>query len=177
MDAPNNADLRLRVLRAITQPIDDMTVSRICENAGISRQTFYTHFDSKFDIVYWYLSVAEVRYLYEIGRTLTLDEGLIGFFEYLYAEREPLVNAFEKDPKKRELRHRLERPCSEFLWTIQSKGVEVDDDLRFCLTYTVESANCLVASWCLRGMDVDPAVMARRLAVCIPSALSDIAMS
>lgn len=168
-------ELKMRILRAVTRPIADMTVEQICEGAGVSRQTFYTHFKSKFDVVYWYLSIAEETYLYEIGRTLSLEEGLDGFFELLYREREPLVNAFEKDPKKRELRHRLERPCNEFMWTIQSKGIDVGDDLRFCIVYTVESANCLVASWCLNGMDEPPEVVSRRLAMCVPAALAELA--
>ena len=170
-----NDELKMRILRAITRPITTMTVEQICAGAKISRQTSYTHFKSKFDIVYWYLSLAEEAYLYEIGRTLSLEEGLDGFFGFLYRERGPLVNAFEKDPKKRELRHRLERPCNEFMWTIQSKGIDVGDDLRFCIVYTVESANCLIASWCLNGMDEPPDVISRRLAMCVPASLVELA--
>lgn len=169
------AELEMRILRAVSRPIAEMTVEQICKGAGISRQTFYAHFKSKFDIVYWYISIAEETYLYEIGRTLTLEEGLDGFFEFLYRERGPLVNAFEKDPKKRELRHRLEKPCNEFMWTILSKGVDVGDDLRFCIVYTVESANCLVAGWCLNGMDEPPDVVSRRLAMCLPAQLVELA--
>lgn len=165
---------RLRVLRAVTEPIEDMTVSQICAAAGISRQTFYALFASKYDIAYWYLLLAEERYLFEIGRTLSLDDGLLKFFRFLDKEHAALSCAFERSPDKGELRARLARPESEILWTIQSYGIEVSDDLAFCVVYTVESANCLVASWCIRGADEPADRVARRLALCVPACLTDL---
>ena len=165
---------RLRVLRAVVEPIEDMTVSQICGLAGVSRQTFYSLFSSKYDIAYWYLTLAEERYIYEIGRTLPLDEGLQKFFCFLELEHAALANAFERNPDKGELRERLAHPENEILWTIQSKGIEVSEDLKFCVIYTVESANCLVASWCIHGHDEPADRVARRLAMCVPSCLTDL---
>lgn len=175
MDELTGSDLtRLRVLRAVTEPIELMTVSQICAAAGISRQTFYDIFSSKYDIAYWFLLLAEKRYLFEIGRTLSLEEGLLGFFSFLEEEHAALSNAFERNPDKSELRARLALPESEILWTIQSKGIEVDDDLKFCVAHTVESANCLVAGWCIHGVGEKAQTVARRLAMCIPACLTDL---
>ena len=165
---------RLRILQAIKEPIEDMTVSEICALAGVSRQTFYSLFSSKYDIAYWYLLTAEELFVFPIGRTLTLEEGLTRFFTFLDEEHASLSCAFERNPPKPELRQRLSRPESEFLWTIQSLGIEPSEDLKFCLVYTVESANCLVASWCIHGMDEPPKRVAKRLAMCIPSCLTDL---
>lgn len=164
-------ELKRKVLRSVDRPIDAMTVADICARSGISRQTFYKHFKSKYDIAYWYLSLGEDLYLYEIGRTLSLEAGLRAFFSFLYEERSGLAFAFEPNPSKREVRHRLERPMSEFAWTLQTRGVEVTGDVLFCLSFLVESANCLVASWCLHGLDEEPDVVARRLALCVPAVL------
>lgn len=41
---------KMRILHAVNKSLDQITVSEICRNAGISRQTFYRHFESKYDI-------------------------------------------------------------------------------------------------------------------------------
>lgn len=167
---------RLRILHAITESIENMTVSQISAAAGISRQTFYSLFASKYDIAYWYLEQAESRYLFQIGRTLSLSEGLLRYFEFLEKERPCLANAFERNPDKKELRERLNVPINEFLWTAASKGVEIDSDFKFCVSYTVESANCLVAGWCIHGSETDDAQsIARRLEMCVPRCLAVLA--
>lgn len=89
---------RLRILRAVTKPIEEMTVSQISSAAGVSRQTFYSLFASKYDIAYWYLKKAESRFLVEIGRTLSLSDGISNYFEFLERERPYLANAFERNP-------------------------------------------------------------------------------
>ena len=62
---------------------------------------------------------------------------------------------------------------NEMLQTASGKGVDIDEDFKFCVSYTVESANCLVASWCLHGGASDDAeTMARRLKMCIPQRLA-----
>lgn len=164
---------RLRILRAVTKPIEEMTVSQISSAAGVSRQTFYSLFASKYDIAYWYLKKAESRFLVEIGRTLSLSDGISNYFEFLERERPSLANAFERKPDKRELRERLDYLINEMLQTASGKGVDIDEDFKFCVSYTVESANCLVASWCLHGGASDDAkTMARRLKMCIPQRLA-----
>lgn len=173
--ARKNEDVRFAVLRAITEPIEEMTVTQISAAAGISRQTFYSLFPTKFDVAYWFITLAEERYIYEIGRSLTLEEGLLGFFTFIEKEREALANALERNPNKRELRVRLSKLESEVLWSIQSKGFEVDDDLKFCVAYTIESANCLVAGWCVHHGVEDAETMARRMLLCVPNSLLDIA--
>lgn len=167
---------RLRVLHAVTRPVEEMTVSQISSAAGISRQAFYSLFSSKYDIACWYLGKASALHLREIGRTASLSDGLLGYFRFLDKERPFLANALERNPDKRELRERLSALASEFLWTAASKGADVDGDLRFCISYTVESANCLVAGWCIHGGGADSAEsMARRLEMCVPRCLAELA--
>lgn len=41
---------KMKILHAVSKSLDQITVGEICRNAGISRQTFYRHFESKYDI-------------------------------------------------------------------------------------------------------------------------------
>ena len=37
---------KMKILHAVDKSLDRITIAEICENAGISRQTFYRHFQS-----------------------------------------------------------------------------------------------------------------------------------
>lgn len=57
---------KMRILHAVNKSLDQITVGEICHNAGISRQTFYRHFESKYDIPWWYSIFCRQFYLNEI---------------------------------------------------------------------------------------------------------------
>lgn len=62
---------KMSILHAVDQSLDRMTISEICEKANISRQTFYRHFRSKYDIPWWFCIFCRQFYLNEIGRTIS----------------------------------------------------------------------------------------------------------
>ena len=73
----NSPDLsiKMKILHAVNKSLDQITVAEICRNAGISRQTFYRHFESKYDIPWWYSIFCRQFYLNEIGRTIDWKTG------------------------------------------------------------------------------------------------------
>ena len=66
---------KMKILHAVDKSLDQITVAEICRNAGISRQTFYRHFESKYDIPWWYSIFCRQFYLNEIGRTIDWRTG------------------------------------------------------------------------------------------------------
>ena len=62
---------KLERLRDFSQ----ISIEDLCTEAGLSRTTFYRHFDHKYDIVQWLLDEFFVLGLDEIGRSLTIFEG------------------------------------------------------------------------------------------------------
>ncbi len=78
-DSPN-IKVKLQILHAVDRSLDKMTVAQICENAGVSRQTFYRHFESKYDIPWWYTIFIRQFYLDEIGRSLSWE---VGYYQHL----------------------------------------------------------------------------------------------
>ena len=56
-------------------PFDKLSVTQICEEAGISRATFYRCFKDKFAIAQWHVELAWAQGANEIGRTLSWKEG------------------------------------------------------------------------------------------------------
>lgn len=58
---------------------DNITVKNICKNAGISRQTFYYLFDSKDEIVIYYIN----SFLEEIEQFIN-DNSIISIYDLIY---------------------------------------------------------------------------------------------
>ncbi len=71
---------RIRLFAALeellqTKPIDEIPIREICTKAGVSKSTFYTYFEDKYDIARWYSLLAHEVGAGQIGRTLTWREG------------------------------------------------------------------------------------------------------
>ena len=52
---------------AMSRSLEDVSVSDICENAGVSRTTFYYHFKDKFDIVQTHYDAVAENNLFMTG--------------------------------------------------------------------------------------------------------------
>lgn len=89
-DIFNTPDLKMKmnILHSVDRSLDCMTVSEICKKANISRQTFYRHFRSKYDIPWWFSIFCRQFYLNEIGRTISWRTGYYHHIRLLSTERE-----------------------------------------------------------------------------------------
>ena len=79
---------KMSILHAVDRSLDRMTISEICKKASISRQTFYRHFRSKYDIPWWFCIFCRQFYLNEIGRTISWQTGYYHHIRLLSTERE-----------------------------------------------------------------------------------------
>ncbi len=70
-----------------TVPLDDLTVSAVCREAGVSRTTFYRLFSGKHDVYNWFLRVTMRSNLAQVGRVFSWDRALLLFFRSLDANR------------------------------------------------------------------------------------------
>lgn len=75
------------IMHAVDKPLEDITVEYICRRCGISRSKFYSLFESKYDIGYWYLSFVYDQTLGRVGTELTWREGIEGCLELMDQER------------------------------------------------------------------------------------------
>lgn len=169
---PAGAETKFRILHGIDRPINEMTVGQICENCHVSRPTFYAHFDSKYAIPFWLFDFAFDLYLAEIGRSVSWDEGIHGFLSLLYREKDYLPFAFIDNPSRNEVESRLQKRRDSMLATMKEyKGIDPDDELLYFIDHFVYYGNQMVATWCIEGMQVDPATFARWFTACMPDRL------
>lgn len=71
----NLNETRLAVVNAFEKllkekPFDEISVTQICNEASISRATFYYHFKDKWDICQWHYGAIAEHFLFQTGRTL-----------------------------------------------------------------------------------------------------------
>lgn len=84
-----------QALRTLLEQYDlqQITVRQICENAGINRSTFYTHYPSLFDL--WndlesILRIGQMEYFMNANIQLTAFlsvDGLVSILQYMYDHR------------------------------------------------------------------------------------------
>ena len=51
----------------VTTPLEKISVNDIVEHAGVGRNTFYYHFEDKFDLVNWYFQSGATQFLVTRG--------------------------------------------------------------------------------------------------------------
>lgn len=141
---PPETATKVRILNAVDRPLESLTVKQICEACGIARSTFYSHFESKFDLFPWLLESTMRETLDLVGRTLTWRQGIEGYLELLgYASRFTRLAAEPWRPASPLAQHRR----AAIAQTLAQRGVRptaeqrllvelyVDAEARFCLKW------------------------------------------
>lgn len=169
------AQTKFDILHAFDRPIEQITVTQICNNCHISRPTFYSHFNSKYSVAFWMLDLSFDLYLNQIGKTLKWSTGVIRFFDFLYEERNSLPFAFSKNPSRADVEPSLENRREKVKKTLMDhRDLAVTNELGFYIDFFVNVGNFVTAEWCQDGMPQAPDVLAQYFTTCMPRPLIDI---
>ena len=76
-----------------TSPLEKISVNDIVEHAGVGRNTFYYHFEDKFDLVNWYFQSGATQFLVTRGHYASWSTLLTDLEEYLLQNKTFYVNA------------------------------------------------------------------------------------
>lgn len=169
---PKDYESKLKIVHAVDRPLDEVSVEQICRGCGISRQTFYRHFDSKYAVATWYSLVCESLCLDEIGRTLTWREGLTRHFSLLERERRAfklLAGSKERAALMEQMRCHRRDVIIETLREYQR--IEPDDVLLYCVRAYTHVEERMAGEWFSDGMPTDPETFAGLLELCVPGPL------
>ena len=153
----HDARVKIRVLRAIDKPLDVMRVSDICDKAGISRRTFYRHFDNKYDIPDWFISYCAKFYLDDIGRSIGWRMGYYHHFRLIAQERDVLRKALRysiNEPFKGTFG--TEKRTQVILETLREcRGVKVDHNMEFLAETFAKVEREIINEWLRSERPVD----------------------
>lgn len=168
-------EVKIRILHAVDRPIKDISIKELCSRCGISKQTFYRHFDSKYSIGLWYSRFCSEHFLYQAGRTYTWDEALAMHFEMLCKERTFLMYSSAGHVRRQlgdEMCRSAEEAISETL--SEFKNMKVDHEISFYIHAFCSVLVDATSKWlsCPKN-DVSVGDFIRWLVGCIPRPLYD----
>ena len=174
---------KLLIVRAVeglmgTTPFDKLTVRQVCDQAGISRQTFYRHFQDKYAIAPWYWDHLAERYLSKTGLSFSWYEGNLlmikkqlehkQFFTYFYKANNHEYSSFRKHS------YRSRTASLKEAVVLRHGGDALTEEIEFQIRFFVDSESRTIEFWALRGMDTPPETLARYLEGCVPPKLHDL---
>lgn len=155
--------------------LDDLSVGAICSNAGISRTTFYYHFDDKFDIVQWHYDHVARQNLFETGRTLTWFQAHYrNTFEVL-KKKELYLAAFKLRGYQSLFAYAKRQRIDTLKATItEYKNEALDHELEFQIYALAEAEVASMSRWFKEGMPFDLETLCRYLEGIVPLRLHDL---
>lgn len=134
--------------------LDKITVTRIVERAGVTRQTFYRNFKDKYDLVNWHFEQLAQRSFKQMGVSLTLREGLIRKFQFLKGEKTFFTQAFRSNDCNSVVAYDYQ--CIlEFYGEILKKKLrcrELPGDVEFLLQMYCAGSIRMTVEWVTGGM-------------------------
>lgn len=154
-------------------PYESLTVSQICREARLSRQTFYRYFPDKFAIAHWHFNHIADSTLYQTGRTLNWFEA---FYEtnYLFVGyRSIYKKVLRQDHGYHSLTSFAFRKRKESLieTIVDYKKVDLSPELKFQVEYLAHAETQIITRWAKHDMDIGARELAQLETDAVPRKL------
>ena len=134
-------------------PYDDITVTQICQQAGLSRKIYYTLFDRKADVLYALLDHTIMDFQGYQPDDSIAPGGLHRFFGF-WREQKKLLDVLEREGSSALLTERVIRhTMSEDSMARYCFGTEGSDYGRESLKFYISGIFALVLDWHKHGYD------------------------
>ena len=137
------------------KPIDKITVNDLVETCGVSRQTFYYHFNDVYDLLEW---VFEEDANANLPREVVYDNwkhDVTLWFKYLYENSSFALNVYNSNSRLYMLRYIKGRlyACIRSFSEIVAEGREIDRaDFEFIVEFYSNIVVGLISQWMDQGM-------------------------
>ena len=159
------------------KPIDRITVNDLVETCGVSRQTFYYHFDDVYDLLEWVFEEdANANLPSEVvydnwKRDVTL------WFQYLYDNASFALNVYNSNSRLymlRYIRGRL-RECIRSFAEIVAEDRSIDcQDFEFIVEFYSHIVVGLIAQWMDQGMQLPREITAEKVLKVLDNSIENI---
>jgi AcrR family transcriptional regulator len=153
-------------------PLEAITVRAVCEEAGVSRQTFYRYFLDKYDLVNWYFDKLLAISFQEMGNGRTIHESLVRKFEYIKEERVFFRTAFQTDEQNNLKDHDFQMIFAFYRDLLEEKsGRTLTDTLKLLLEIYCQASIYMTVRWVMNGMKKTPEELAELMIQAMPELL------
>ena len=151
-----------------TSTFDKITVSDITEKCNVHRQTFYYHFQDRYELLDW-VFINEIIEPFTTGFTFdNMDEKFNNLFETMYNNKKFYQNALKTNGD--DLTRYISRVASEqFMDVVKSiskesgiDAIDNSDDIVMAEFFGYGMSG-VVMNWALRGMKESPKTMTQKI--------------
>ena len=156
-------------------PIERITVRQIVELSGTTRQTFYRHFQDKYDLINWYFDKILLESFEHMGEGRTVYESLVNKFEYIQMEQLFFRAAFKNDQQNCLRDHDFELIQEFYTKQIESRtGRKISTELQFELEMYCLGSVYMTVQWVLGYRKCTPEELAHALTESMPVRLREV---
>ncbi|MDO5812748.1 MAG: TetR/AcrR family transcriptional regulator C-terminal domain-containing protein [Bacillota bacterium] len=172
-----NEETLLLFARAIkslikTQPLDKITVTDIVSQAGKTRQTFYRHFQDKYDLVNWYFEKLVLKSFEEMRQGGSLQEALNLKFAFIEQEHAFFKEAFKSNDYNNLVHYDFCCIYDFYKKFIYKKtGKDLPKDIDFLLNMYCRGSVDMTVDWVLNDMPIKKEEIVQYLIEAIPDKL------
>jgi len=145
---------------------DKISVADIAESCGLNRQTFYYHFQDKFDLVNWIYNHELICFLPESLTYENWDSRLCEILEIMEKDRgfyQATLKSSGNDSFQKYLYEITRRLLMEIIPKIAGSGVRHMESLSFIAEFFSFGIVGIVVQWAQRGMKESPREISRSL--------------
>ena len=155
-----------------TTAVESITVRQICENSGLSRQTFYRCFCDKYDLINWYFDRLLHESFDQLGSGKTVREGLILKFRYIKQEYVFFRAAFSTDTQNNLRDHDFQMIFSFYQNLIRQKHGDASQRILDILEMYCSASIYMTVKWVMQDMPVSPEELADTMIAAMPQELA-----
>lgn len=152
----------------LTKPLTKITVADIAEDCGISRATFYYHFQDIYDLVEWACSEDAARALAGNKTAETWQKGLLNIF-YAVRENKPFVMNVYHNVSRERVEYFLLPATRDLIAGVVEEHARNhrvrEDDKRFIEEFFAHAFVGVMLDWVRDGMSEEPEGIVERIAL------------
>lgn len=153
-----------------TKDLNEIRIGEICQKCDISRQTFYNHFQDKYELMAWIVSMKRNP---EFHKNVTYLQSLIRYFEVI-DNNKSFYRRLLYDPNLSNIFNYFVSANRKRIGSIvlaENGAVDLDDDLYFYITFYTFGVLYSVREWVLNDFQLSPEEIAHKVYNAIPDIL------
>ena len=112
----------------VTTPLEKISVNDIVDHAGVGRNTFYYHFEDKYDLVNWYFQSGITQFLVERSGYSSWDSLLTALESYFMENKVFYSNALAYNGQNSLQQYMFEYLCSIFKQNARELNPDISSD-------------------------------------------------
>ena len=156
------------------QPLDKITVTDIVSTAGKTRQTFYRHFQDKYDLVNWYFEKLVLKSFEEMNQGGSLQEALNLKFAFIEQEHAFFKEAFKSNDYNNLIHYDFCCIYDYYKKFIYKKtGKDLSKDIDFLLNMYCRGSVDMTVEWVLNDIPIKKEEIVSYLIEAIPDKLKE----